>query len=65
MTHGSSWDMEIGLPEVEYVTLGLRPRVTFNLGALLSLTNRVCAKAYGHLRYKQVAYHIFLLYGSV
>ena len=28
MTHGRSWDMEIGLPSVEDVTLGLRPRVT-------------------------------------
>jgi len=28
MTHGSSWDMEIGIPSVEDVTLGLRPRVT-------------------------------------
>ena len=28
MTHGSEWDMEIGLPSIEDVTLGLRPRVT-------------------------------------
>jgi len=28
MTHSRSWDMEIGLPSVEDVTLGLRPRVT-------------------------------------
>ena len=35
MTHGSLWDMEIGLPSVEDVTLGLRPRVRdmFNLGS--------------------------------
>ena len=28
MTHGRSWNMEIGLPSVEDVTLELRPRVT-------------------------------------
>ena len=28
MTHSRSWDMEIGRPSVEHVTLGLRPRVT-------------------------------------
>ena len=28
MTDSRSWDMEIGLPSVEDVTLGLRPRVT-------------------------------------
>ena len=33
MTHSRSWDMEIGRPSVEDVTLVLRPRVTcmFNL----------------------------------
>ena len=30
MTHSRSWDMEIGRPSVENVTLGLRPRVTFS-----------------------------------
>jgi len=30
MTHSHSWDMEIGRPSVENVTLGLRPRVTFS-----------------------------------
>ena len=30
MTHSRSWDMEIGRPSVEDVTLGLRPRVTFS-----------------------------------
>jgi len=29
MTHSRSWDMEIGRPLIENVTLGLRPRVTF------------------------------------
>jgi len=34
MTHGSSWDMEIGIPSVEDVTLGLRPSCDmFNLGS--------------------------------
>ena len=33
MTHGSSCDVEIWRPSVEHVTLGLRPRVTFNLGS--------------------------------
>jgi len=28
MTHSRSWDMEIGRPSVEDVTLVLRPRVT-------------------------------------
>ena len=30
MTHSRSWDMEIGRPSVENVTLGLRHRVTFS-----------------------------------
>ena len=30
MTHSHSWDMEIGRPSVENITLGLRPRVTFS-----------------------------------
>jgi len=29
MTHSHSWNVEIWRPEVENVTLGLRPRVTF------------------------------------
>ena len=34
MTHGSSWDMEIGRPSVEHVTLGLRSSCDmFNLGS--------------------------------
>ena len=28
MTHSRSWDVEIGRPSVEHVTLGLRRRVT-------------------------------------
>ena len=30
MTQRRSWDMEIGRPSVDNVTLGLRPRVTFS-----------------------------------
>jgi len=33
MTHGSLWDMEIGLPSVEDVTHRLCPRDMFNLGS--------------------------------
>jgi len=40
MTHGSSWDMEIGLPSVEDVTLGVRPRVTCStLGRHISMSD--------------------------
>ena len=34
MTHSSLWDMEIGRPSVENVTLGLRPGVTFSTSGL-------------------------------
>jgi len=30
MTHSRSWDMKIGRPEVENVTLGVCPHVTFS-----------------------------------
>jgi len=40
MTHSCSWDMEIGRPKVEDVTLGLRPRVTCStLGRHISMSH--------------------------
>ena len=46
MTDGSSWDMEIGLPSVEDVTLGLRPRVTCSTSGRIFTFHTSCRTNY-------------------